>query len=172
MLAPLLSPKAPRHLTEPFADPVPQSLVLTAIVIGFGVLAFSLVLAHRVHMRQAPMISMRSGVASEAFSSFQSRCQCSRRLYCSSPRARRFCSAGFLLWFDCVARRDRSVPASGAKRNPGIASGRLARSLWYHTGCRPVRGDARLAAGLVGIAVTATSFAGVDPVAKLPAITD
>jgi multicomponent Na+:H+ antiporter subunit C len=31
------------------ADPVPQSLVLTAIVIGFGVVAFSLVLAHRVH---------------------------------------------------------------------------------------------------------------------------
>lgn len=34
---------------DAFADPVPQSLVLTAIVIGFGVLAFSLVLAHRVH---------------------------------------------------------------------------------------------------------------------------
>ena len=33
---------------EPFADPVPQSLILTAIVIGFGVLAFALVLAHRV----------------------------------------------------------------------------------------------------------------------------
>jgi multicomponent Na+:H+ antiporter subunit C len=32
-----------------FADPVPQSLILTAIVIGFGVLAFSLVLAHRIH---------------------------------------------------------------------------------------------------------------------------
>lgn len=32
-----------------FADPVPQALVLTAIVIGFGVLAFSLVLAHQVH---------------------------------------------------------------------------------------------------------------------------
>jgi multicomponent Na+:H+ antiporter subunit C len=32
-----------------FADPVPQSLVLTSIVIGFGVLAFALVLAHRVH---------------------------------------------------------------------------------------------------------------------------
>jgi multicomponent Na+:H+ antiporter subunit C len=31
------------------ADPVPQSLILTAIVIGFGVLAFALVLAHRVH---------------------------------------------------------------------------------------------------------------------------
>jgi len=36
-------------IMEPFADPVPQSLILTAIVIGFGVLAFSLVLAHRVH---------------------------------------------------------------------------------------------------------------------------
>jgi multicomponent Na+:H+ antiporter subunit C len=34
---------------EQFADPVPQSLILTAIVIGFGVLAFSLVLARRVH---------------------------------------------------------------------------------------------------------------------------
>ena len=32
-----------------FADPVPQALILTSIVIGFGVLAFSLVLAHRVH---------------------------------------------------------------------------------------------------------------------------
>jgi multicomponent Na+:H+ antiporter subunit C len=37
------------ELVPPFADPVPQSLILTAIVIGFGVLAFSLVLAHRVH---------------------------------------------------------------------------------------------------------------------------
>ncbi len=31
------------------ADPLPQALILTAIVIGFGVLAFTLVLAHRVH---------------------------------------------------------------------------------------------------------------------------
>lgn len=36
-----------------FADPVPQSLILTAIVIGFGVLAFALVLAHRVHQSAA-----------------------------------------------------------------------------------------------------------------------
>ena len=43
-------PEGAHALTKPFADPVPQSLVLTAIVIGFGVLAFSLVLAHRVHM--------------------------------------------------------------------------------------------------------------------------
>ena len=38
---------------EQFVDPVPQSLILTAIVIGFGVLAFSLVLAHRVTNRPA-----------------------------------------------------------------------------------------------------------------------
>ena len=36
-------------LESPYADPVPQALVLTAIVIGFGLTAFSLVLAHRVH---------------------------------------------------------------------------------------------------------------------------
>lgn len=34
---------------EAYSDPVPQSLILTAIVIGFGVLAFSLVLARQVH---------------------------------------------------------------------------------------------------------------------------
>jgi multicomponent Na+:H+ antiporter subunit C len=31
----------------PSADPLPQALILTAIVIGFAVLAFSLVLFHR-----------------------------------------------------------------------------------------------------------------------------
>ena len=40
---------SPGMNVDQFADPVPQSLILTAIVIGFGVLAFSLVLAHRVH---------------------------------------------------------------------------------------------------------------------------
>jgi multicomponent Na+:H+ antiporter subunit C len=38
------------RLLPPYADPVPQALVLTAIVIGFGLLAFLLVLAHRVHV--------------------------------------------------------------------------------------------------------------------------
>ncbi|MGI6207460.1 MAG: NADH-quinone oxidoreductase subunit K [Anaerolineae bacterium] len=33
----------------PVADPLPQALILTAIVIGFGVLAFALVLIYRVH---------------------------------------------------------------------------------------------------------------------------
>jgi multicomponent Na+:H+ antiporter subunit C len=37
------------QLTPPFADPVPQSLILTSIVIGFGVLAFALVLAYRAY---------------------------------------------------------------------------------------------------------------------------
>lgn len=36
-------------LVEPFADPVPQALVLTAIVIGFGVQAFAIVLFKRTY---------------------------------------------------------------------------------------------------------------------------
>jgi multicomponent Na+:H+ antiporter subunit C len=46
---PPVVPDGAQSLVEPYADPVPQALVLTAIVIGFGLLAFSLVLAHRVH---------------------------------------------------------------------------------------------------------------------------
>ncbi len=34
---------------EPFADPVPQALILTAIVIGFGVQAFALVLFKKAY---------------------------------------------------------------------------------------------------------------------------
>jgi multicomponent Na+:H+ antiporter subunit C len=33
----------------PFADPLPQALVLTAIVISFGVVAFAVVLFHRTY---------------------------------------------------------------------------------------------------------------------------
>jgi multicomponent Na+:H+ antiporter subunit C len=46
---PPLAPANREPLLPPYSDPVPQALVLTAIVIGFGLLAFSLVLAHRVH---------------------------------------------------------------------------------------------------------------------------
>jgi len=46
---PPVLPAGAERLVSPYADPVPQALVLTAIVIGFGLLAFSLVLAHRVH---------------------------------------------------------------------------------------------------------------------------
>ncbi len=43
-------PIFPPELTDlqtPMADPVPQALILTAIVIGFGVVAFALVLFQR-----------------------------------------------------------------------------------------------------------------------------
>jgi multicomponent Na+:H+ antiporter subunit C len=46
---PPVVPEGADALEPPFADPVPQALVLTAIVIGFGLTAFSLVLADRVH---------------------------------------------------------------------------------------------------------------------------
>jgi multicomponent Na+:H+ antiporter subunit C len=36
-------------LPGPVADPVPQALILTAIVIGFAVLGFAVVLIYRVH---------------------------------------------------------------------------------------------------------------------------
>jgi multicomponent Na+:H+ antiporter subunit C len=36
-------------LIAPYADPLPQALILTAIVIGFGVMAFALVLAYRAY---------------------------------------------------------------------------------------------------------------------------
>ena len=38
-----------RESLESFADPVPQALILTAIVIGFGLQAFALVLFKRVY---------------------------------------------------------------------------------------------------------------------------
>ena len=47
---PILSPDdVATGVTPTVADPLPQALVLTAIVIGFGVLAFTLVLVHRVY---------------------------------------------------------------------------------------------------------------------------
>lgn len=46
---PPVVPAGSQQMVPPFADPVPQALILTAIVIGFGLLAFALVLAHRVH---------------------------------------------------------------------------------------------------------------------------
>jgi len=36
-------------LAAPYADPLPQALILTAIVISFGVTAFALALAYRAH---------------------------------------------------------------------------------------------------------------------------
>lgn len=45
--APPIIVSGTKELTEPFADPLPQALILTAIVIGFGVLAFTLVLLNQ-----------------------------------------------------------------------------------------------------------------------------
>lgn len=46
------APLIPLGATQPtgeYADPLPQALILTAIVIGFGVIAFTLVLFHRAY---------------------------------------------------------------------------------------------------------------------------
>jgi len=40
-------PKGAKVPAEPFANPLPQALILTAIVISFGLLAFTLVLVSR-----------------------------------------------------------------------------------------------------------------------------
>lgn len=41
---PPIIPAGAMELAQPFSDPVPQALILTAIVISFGVQAFALVL--------------------------------------------------------------------------------------------------------------------------------
>lgn len=46
---PPLIPSAETVAPEVMADPLPQALILTAIVISFGVSAFALVLVHRVY---------------------------------------------------------------------------------------------------------------------------
>ncbi len=46
---PPLIPAGAKVPDGPIADPLPQALILTAIVIGFGVLAFMMVLAYRTH---------------------------------------------------------------------------------------------------------------------------
>jgi multicomponent Na+:H+ antiporter subunit C len=46
---PPLVPAGATRPDPPFADPIPQALILTAIVIGFGVLAFMMALASRTY---------------------------------------------------------------------------------------------------------------------------
>jgi|SRR5690606_30425118 multicomponent Na+:H+ antiporter subunit C len=45
---PVLSDTA-SYFTAPYADPIPQALILTAIVISFGLQAFAIVLLKRVY---------------------------------------------------------------------------------------------------------------------------
>jgi multicomponent Na+:H+ antiporter subunit C len=44
-----LIPEGMETIVPPYADPLPQAVILTAIVIGFGVVAFTVVLIHKVH---------------------------------------------------------------------------------------------------------------------------
>jgi multicomponent Na+:H+ antiporter subunit C len=46
---PAIIPPHQDTLSGSFADPVPQALILTAIVIGFGIQAFAIVLIRRVY---------------------------------------------------------------------------------------------------------------------------
>ncbi|MGE3960859.1 MAG: Na+/H+ antiporter subunit C [Dehalococcoidia bacterium] len=61
---------------EGAADPVPQALILTAIVIGFGVLAFFITLAYRVYritgtddLEALPAADFPAGEAMQAYES-------------------------------------------------------------------------------------------------------
>jgi multicomponent Na+:H+ antiporter subunit C len=47
--SPPLIPLDAARVTPPFADPLPQALVLTAIVISFGVIAFAIVLIRQTY---------------------------------------------------------------------------------------------------------------------------
>ena len=47
--APPIVPAGTTHLMAPYADPLSQALILTAIVIGFGLQAFAVVLILRAH---------------------------------------------------------------------------------------------------------------------------
>ncbi len=47
---PPLIPAGETLLTSPYADPVPQALILTAIVISFGVTAFAIMLLRQAYL--------------------------------------------------------------------------------------------------------------------------
>lgn len=49
--SPPLIPAGANHVVQPVADPLPQAMILTAIVISFGVTAFALVLARQTYTR-------------------------------------------------------------------------------------------------------------------------
>ena len=46
---PPIVPVGASELAAPYADPMPQALILTSIVISFGVMAFALALAYRTY---------------------------------------------------------------------------------------------------------------------------
>jgi len=46
-----LIPEGATHLVPPYADPLSEALILTAIVISFGVTAFAIALMYRAHQQ-------------------------------------------------------------------------------------------------------------------------
>ena len=48
-IAPIFTSENPSSIDQVFVDPLPQALVLTAIVIGVGTTALGLALAKRIH---------------------------------------------------------------------------------------------------------------------------
>lgn len=48
--APPIIAQGAAGFSEPYANPLPQALILTAIVIGFGLIAFALVLVYRTYV--------------------------------------------------------------------------------------------------------------------------
>lgn len=48
---PPIAPPEATELVAPYADPLPQALILTAIVISFGVLAFFIVLVYQAYKK-------------------------------------------------------------------------------------------------------------------------
>jgi len=50
--APPVIPENLMEITTPFANPLPQALILTAIVIGFAFLAFTAALAYRSYREE------------------------------------------------------------------------------------------------------------------------
>lgn len=61
-LAPLI-PAGESRLEAPYSNPLPQALILTAIVISFGLLAFALVLVYRGNQELGTVDSDRMRVA-------------------------------------------------------------------------------------------------------------
>ena len=135
---------------DQFADPVPQSLILTAIVIGFGVLAFALVLAHRVHAsagsddidaidRIGADAARASDPAAAGHSDRAAPAAAAHRVCCAAWRS----SARVLI----LGRRRVHARPRAVRRHPGPPGRALAGAVRHHPGRRPVQrrhgGDGR-----------------------------
>jgi len=64
---PPLIPAGAETLNGPYSNPLPQALVLTAIVIGFGLLSFALVLVYRGYQELGTLESGRMRAAEPPF---------------------------------------------------------------------------------------------------------